>query len=142
MTKNRDNGSPAWQPIIDEGRTVRFTAKQNALNVPTAPWEDTKVVYTQHATDPVSFFSFDLILNEPQWLLDGQRGPDVTNSMRWIPFVTFWQVAADLPSAGSVQDGYGHNYSRATMIDTWAAVTEPDNWTNDRAKKLKELFQQ
>jgi uncharacterized membrane protein len=141
LTDRRDEKSPAWQPVIDEGRTVRFTAKENALDTPTGEWEETKVVYTQHATDPVTFFSFDLALNEPEWLLEGQRGPDVTDNMRWIPFVTFWQVAADLPTAGAVDNGHGHNYSQSTMIDAWAATTEPSNWSEDKASSLKQLFE-
>ncbi len=141
LIDTRDEGSPAWQPIIDSGRTVRFTAKDNALDVPAAGWEETRVVYTQHATDPVSFFSFDLALHEPDWLLEGQRGPDITDNMRWIPLVTFWQVAADLPTAGAVENGHGHNYSQSTMIDAWAGVTEPDDWSKDKSDTLKQLFQ-
>lgn len=141
LTENRDKGSPAWQPIVDNGRTVRFTAKDNALTKPKGEWEETRIVYTQHATDPVTFFSFDLALNEPDWLLDGQRGPDITDNMRWIPFVTFWQVAADLPTAGAVENGHGHNYSQSTMIDAWAGVTEPDDWSRDKSDALKKIFE-
>lgn len=139
LTENRDEGSPNWKPVVDEGRTVRFTGKENALDEPTADWGDTKIVYTQYATDPVSFFSFDLALNEPEWL-SGERGPDIIDTMSWIPFVTMWQVAVDLPSAGSVPDGHGHNYSRSNMTDAWVAVTEPDNWTDEDSSNLKSYF--
>lgn len=142
LIANRDLGTPEWQPIIDGGRTVRFTGKENALYGPSAPWGDTKVVYTQYATDPVSFFSFDLALQKPDWLRSGQRGPDLTPSMRWIPFVTMWQVVGDLPSAGAVPDGYGHNYSRSTMVDVWGAVTEPNNWSDQRATALKGFLEE
>jgi uncharacterized membrane protein len=47
LTEQRDDSSPAWQPVVDDGRTVRFTGKENALNIPSAEWEDTRIVYTQ-----------------------------------------------------------------------------------------------
>ncbi|MEV6401176.1 alpha/beta-hydrolase family protein, partial [Streptomyces sp. NPDC051907] len=28
--------------------------------------------------------------------------------MVWLPFVTFWQVTADLPFSTGVPDGHGH----------------------------------
>ena len=36
--------------------------------------------------------------------------------MRWFPFVTFWQVSADLANAAGVPDGHGHNYG-TTVLD-------------------------
>ena len=42
------------------------------------PWGDTRVVYLQHGSDPVVFFSPSLAWGVPDWLLDGQRAPDVS----------------------------------------------------------------
>ena len=36
-------------------------------------WGQTWVVYLQHASDPVVFFSPSLFIEDPDWLLDGQR---------------------------------------------------------------------
>jgi uncharacterized membrane protein len=140
LTNNRDEGSPAWQPIVDEGRVVRFTGEENALNNPSAEWGDVKYAYLQHATDPVVFFSFGLLFNNPEWLNDGERGPDITPDMAWIPGVTFFQVAADLPTAGTVPNGHGHAYSFSSYANVWAAITEPEGWNEDKTAKLNEFY--
>lgn len=140
ITTHRDPGTPAWQPVYEQGRTVRFTGREDALEKLTGTWGDTKVIYMQHASDPVVFFSPGLAIHEPDWLQEGQRGPDVSPSMRWIPFVTMWQVAADLPSAATVPDGYGHNYDATANVDAWVALTSPDNWSPQKTAILKAYF--
>ncbi len=142
LTDDRDEGSPASLPIYQSGRTVRFTAEQDALGVPTAEWDRTKVAYLQHASDPVVFFSWDLAFEEPDWLLDGQRGPDVSDQMVWIPIVTMWQVALDLPAAGSVPEGFGHLYTDAANAAAWIGVTEPSGWTDADTERLKTFLSQ
>ncbi len=139
ITANRDEGSPAWLPIFDEGIVVRFTGRENVLDLPTGEWRDARYVYVQHPSDPVSFFSFDLLLHRPAWL-NGERSPEMSPDIHWYPFVTFWQVALDLPMAGNVPPGYGHNYGSASYVDTWAAITEPESWTDEKAVALKALL--
>ena len=140
MTDTRDEGSPAWQPIYEEGRTVRFTALENALDKPTGEWQDTKIVYLQHASDPITFFSGDLALSSPDWLKEGQRGPDVSDKMQWRPIVTMWLVAADLAVAGNVPRGHGHLYQSGEYLDGWVGISEPDGWTVERTSELANLL--
>jgi uncharacterized membrane protein len=140
LVAGRDDGSPASLPIYQNGRTVRFTAEENALDDPTAEWDHTKIIYLQHASDPVVFFSRDLAFGYPDWLLEGQRGPDVSDDMVWFPIVTMWQVALDLPAAGSVPEGYGHLYTKAANTDAWVALTEPDDWTDADSAALKKFL--
>ena len=59
-----------------------------------------------------------LILTAPDWLRE-PRADDVVSAVRWIPFVTFWQVTADLPFATGVPAGHGHVYTRE-YVDAWA----------------------
>ena len=40
--------------------------------------------------------------------------------MAWIPFVSFWQVTADMVFAVNVPDGHGHKYE-ADYVNGWAA---------------------
>jgi len=140
LTKDRDPGSPASLPVYQNGRTVRFTAEVDALGEPTGKWGDTKVVYLQHASDPVVFFSWSLAFEEPEWLLDGQRGPEISPDFVWVPIVTMWQVALDLPAAGSVPQGFGHLYTVGANAAAWAGVTQPDGWTADDTQRLKDFL--
>jgi uncharacterized membrane protein len=136
LTDDRDPGSPASLPVYQDGRTVRFTGEVDSLGEPAATWDDTKVVYLQHASDPVVFFSWDLAFREPDWLKEGQRGPDVSDTFIWIPIVTMWQVALDLPAAGSVPEGFGHLYTVGANVAGWAGVTEPEGWTSEDTVNL------
>jgi uncharacterized membrane protein len=136
LTDDRDPGSPASLPVYQDGRTERFTGEVDSLGEPAATWDDTKVVYLQHASDPVVFFSWDLAFREPDWLKEGQRGPDVSDTFIWIPIVTMWQVALDLPAAGSVPEGFGHLYTVGANVAGWAGVTEPEGWTSEDTVNL------
>ncbi len=142
MEADRDPGSPAWLPIVGRGRTVRFTAEQDGLTRSPGPWGPTRIVYLQHASDPVVFFNQDLAFSPPEWLRDGQRGPDVSPQMGWFPLVTMVQVLLDLPGAGNVPMGYGHLYSATANMTAWAAITEPPGWNDRRAAALSAVLEQ
>ena len=73
------------------------------------PWEGTRVLFLQHPSDPIVWWSPDLLFTRPDWLKE-PPGRDRTASMRWYPIVTFWQVAADMTNAAAVPGGHGHNY--------------------------------
>lgn len=135
LVRDRDPGSPAYAPIFQDGTVVRFTGRQDLLDEPTGTWGDARYVYIQHPSDPVSFFSPSLLLHEPNWLAEG-RPPDFSPDMHWYPFVTFWQVALDLPAGGSVPPGFGHNFSIDAYVHAWAAVTEPDGWSDGQTEDL------
>ena len=42
--------------------------------------------------------------------------------------------------ATSVPLGYGHNFSPADYIDAWIEVTQPNNWSDSDAAKIKAHF--
>ncbi len=136
ILENRDPGTPPWQPIYREGRTVRFTAEENGFGKTPGPWGPTRLVYLQHNSDPVVFFSPELALQPPDWLEPGQRGPDISPEMGWFPLVTMWQVALDLPGAGNVPWGYGHMYSYRSNLESWVEITQPEGWTPAKTDQL------
>ena len=107
LTRNRDQGSPEWLPIFDKGENVRFVARADNLGRPADPWGTPRVVYLQHASDPIAWWNPDLLFAEPDWLRE-PRGYDVSPRMEWIPVVTFLQVSADMAVAVDVPDGHGH----------------------------------
>lgn len=140
IVDDRDSGSIPETPVYEEGTTVRFTNEENRLDLPAGTWGDTKVVYLQHATDPVVWYSTDLAFTEPEWLEEGQRSDELTEDFVWSPLVTMWQVLIDLAGAANVPEGYGHLYTKQANADAWAAVIEPEQMTAERAVELREFL--
>ena len=143
LTDNRDPGSPAWNPWYGEGRTVRFTAKDDLLKRDEGLWgPDTRLAYLQHGSDGVVWFSPTLLYRSPDWLADGQRAPDVSDRVQWVPVVTFWQVAFDLALAGAAPDGYGHMYAVRDYTQAWAGVFNIPGWTDEDTDAVATYVQQ
>ena len=141
LSQARQEGTSPGTPIYQDGTTVRFTAEEDNLGKTPGPWGPTRLLYLQHGSDPVVFFSPDLAYSVPDWLLDGQRAPDVSELMGWFPLVTMWQVALDLPGAGNVPDGFGHLYSKRANLEGWVAVTNPDGWTQAKTEALVSVLE-
>ena len=139
MTVNRDAGSPMWLPIFDDGANIRFAARPENLGRPEQPWGNPRIVYLQHASDPITWWNPDLLFAEPDWLRE-PRGYDVSPDMNWIPVVTFLQVSADMAVAIDVPDGHGHRYVR-DVVNAWAAVMQPPGWTAEKTEKLRGIVQ-
>ncbi|MGW4098765.1 alpha/beta hydrolase [Mycobacterium sp. NPDC004974] len=138
LTARRDPGTPQARPSYDNGRTVRFSEAANAAEIAEdtgAPWEGTRVLFLQHPSDPIIWWSTDLLFSEPDWLVE-PPGTDRTASMRWYPIITFWQVAADITNASSVPAGHGHNYGES-VLDGWAAVAPPEGWTPEDTERIR-----
>jgi uncharacterized membrane protein len=139
LTATRDRGSPQWLPIYDDGQNVRFVARPSDLQRPSASWPGRpKVVYLQHASDPIAWWTPDLLFKSPDWLSE-KRGYDVLPQTRWIPVVTFLQVSADMAVAVDVPDGHGHHYV-ADVANGWADVLSPPGWTPEKTAKLRPLL--
>jgi uncharacterized membrane protein len=139
ITRARNPESPSWLPVHRDGSMVRFMGRESQSDWSGQRWGPMRIVYIQHASDPMSFFSPNLLYRQPEWLI-GQRGPDVSPYLRWYPIVTFLQTAFDLPMATSVPHGYGHNFAAPSYIDAWIAVTEPDTIDSEKIAKLKAEF--
>jgi uncharacterized membrane protein len=138
LTTNRDDGSPQWLPIYKDGHHVRFAARADNLDRPDEPWAPPRVVYLQHASDPIAWWNPGLLFAKPDWLKE-HRGYDVLPEMLWIPMVTFLQVSADMAVAADVPSGHGHHYT-GDVADGWAAVLSPPGWTPGKTAKLRPLL--
>jgi uncharacterized membrane protein len=139
FTDHRDPGTPEVEPVYKDGRTVRFTNDVAAGVAPASTrWDGTRVLYLQHPSDPIVWWSPRLIWDRPDWLGE-PHGRDVLDSMVWIPLVTFWQITADLPLATGVPDGHGHTYTRE-FVDGWATVLRTPGWTPDKAEQLQDII--
>lgn len=138
FTAERDQGSPQWLPIYRDGLTVRFVSSPQDLQRPDSAWNGTRVVYLQHASDPITWWSPDVLVAEPDWLRE-PRGDGVLPSTEWYPIVTFLQLSADMAVAANVPDGFGHSYV-ADYADAWAAILEPEGWTDADTRRLREVL--
>lgn len=138
LTSRRDAGSPEWLPIYNDGANVRFVARASNLGRPGDEWGHPRVVYLQHASDPIAWWTPDLLFSEPDWLRE-RRGYDVLHQTQWIPVVTFLQVSADMAVAVDVPDGHGHHYV-ADVANGWAAVLSPPGWTQEKTERLRPLL--
>lgn len=139
LTRYRDAGSPEKLPIYDDGLNARFGSRPEDLNRPAnATWGHPRVVYLQHASDPIAWWNPDLLFARPDWL-EEPRGRDVSPRMEWIPVVTFLQVSADMAVAVDVPDGHGHVYVR-DIANAWADVLQPPEWTDEKTERLRPLL--
>ncbi|WP_280384320.1 alpha/beta hydrolase [Nocardia wallacei] len=138
VEQRRDPGTPEILPVYADGLVARFAASAEDLNHPPGQWLSPRVAYLQHASDPIVWWSPDLLFERPDWLSE-PRGPDVSRSVRWWPIVTFWQISADLALAQKVPSGHGHRYG-TLVLDAWAAVSQPPDWTPDLTHRIRQAL--
>jgi len=140
LTRERDRGSPFWQPVFDGGRSARFLnldPHQAALG---ADWPAPRLVYLQHPGDPAVFWTARALWRPPPWLAQ-PRGFDVPRAMHWFPVVTGVQAAGDvLNMLAGVPPGFGHNYSSQEYVLGWASVVPPQGWTDADTKRLAQFI--
>lgn len=134
---DRDATSREIEPVFNDGRIVRFTTDADADHPDPAgrPWTGPRVLYLQHASDPVTWWSPDLVYSRPDWL-EEEPGTDVPGSMIWIPVVSFLQVSADLAAAFSTQPAHGHNFS-GEHAAAWVTIVQPEGWTRELTQRLR-----
>ena len=138
VEKSRDPGSPEWQPVIQQGQTIRFAASPENYANPPGPWNEPRLLYLQHASDPVVWWYWSILWSRPDWLAE-PRGPDVNSASFWFPFVTWAQVTVDQFHGTGVPNGHGHNYGNM-MVSAWAELGQPPGWTSDDTVALQKLI--
>ncbi|KSZ58798.1 membrane protein [Rhodococcus pyridinivorans KG-16] len=139
IVDHRDPGSPEVLPVYEDGVAVRFASDVQTLEGQQGPWNDPRVLYLQHASDPVVWWGPGLLFERPDWLAE-PPGSDRAPSMRWYPIVTFAQVAADIMVGTSPPVGHGHNYEDLIPYG-WAAVTSPEGWTFADTQRIAEAVE-
>ncbi|MEO7058753.1 MAG: alpha/beta-hydrolase family protein, partial [Lapillicoccus sp.] len=131
LTAARAFGSTVTDPVVENGRHVRFAATPRQLTATMfgqqlGSWEAPRIAYLQHDTDPVVWWSTDLVLHTPTWLSETRPPDSPMSGMSWLPVVTFCQVTSDLAMANSVPGGYGHRYFESETVPAWAGVLGMD----------------
>lgn len=140
LVERRDPGSPVTDPVYADGLLVRFTEDPAELRGRTDeedPWIPPHVLYVQHATDPVVWWTPDLLFDRPAWLAE-PPGKGRHPGMMYMPVLTLFQVTADLGNAVGGSQGFGHLYD-TQILDGWAAVTGREGWDDDEAARFAEL---
>ena len=112
-------------PVVDNARRVRFVNEPSDLRTDLygrelGAWGFPRLVYAQHPSDPVVWWNNKLIWTQPDWLRE-RAGRDVSRDVEFTRFVTFIQVLADLPVAGTAPGGHGHTYHEE-LIPLWRAI--------------------
>jgi uncharacterized membrane protein len=125
ITSARVMSSTQVLPVVDDGRHVRFASEPDELEADQfgrglGPWGEPRIVYLQNRSDPVVWWHPRLLYRTPEWL-DETRPGSPAEQMSWAPFVTFWQVSADLGWANSAPLGEGHRYD-TEVVPAMAAV--------------------
>lgn len=140
VRQRRNVGSPAWRPRYGNGSLIRTTNQDNVLDDALAPWGPIRMVFLNYGSDPLVAFDFATLWRKPAWL-EEPRAPDVAPEMRWYPLVTALQLGLDMMGPLGVE-GYGHFYVYEDYIDAWAELTDPPDWSEERADALRTLFDQ
>ena len=125
LTAARHKGSPEVAPVVHNARRVRFVNEPSDLRTDLygrelGPWGFPRVVYAQHPSDPVVWWTNKLIWTQPDWLRE-RAGRDVSLNVEFTRFATYIQVLADLPVAGTAPGGHGHTYHEE-LIPLWRGI--------------------
>ena len=125
LTAARHKGSPEVAPVVHNARRARFVNEPSDLRTDLygrelGPWGFPRVVYAQHPSDPVVWWTNKLIWTQPDWLRE-RAGRDVSLNVEFTRFATYIQVLADLPVAGTAPGGHGHTYHEE-LIPLWRGI--------------------
>jgi uncharacterized membrane protein len=135
VTETRDAGSPTWRPVYGGGRMVRLASVAADLARPGERWSAPRVAYLQHVSDPVTWWTPDLLFDRPEWLRD-PRPHGIPRTMPYVPVVTFVQVSIDAVLGGNAPLGHGHMYG-PEQADAWALVAPPPDWSEADGARLR-----
>ena len=130
----RHTDSPAWRPRFGNGSLIRTLNQDGGADRFDADWGPMRFVFLQYGSDPIVFFDWSLAWHRPDWL-SGDRAPDLSPQMRWIPVVTLFQVGLDMALAVGTL-GYGHDYAARHYIPAWAETLAPEGWTDAESARL------
>lgn len=134
LVERRDPGTPVTEPVYADGLLVRFSEDPAEFRGDDTPWIPPHVLYVQHATDPVVWWTPDLLFDRPAWLAE-PPGKGRHPGMVYMPVLTFFQVTADLGNAIGGSQGYGHLYDHQ-ILDGWAAATGRPGWDDDEFQRF------
>ncbi|WP_159451378.1 alpha/beta-hydrolase family protein [Demequina sp. NBRC 110054] len=137
---SRDEGSSVTLPVLDDGIHVRWADSWGGLAELPGEWDDTRVAYLQHGTDPIVWIGPSVIWSSPEWLEGDQRSESVSEDMVWIPAVTAFQGVIDLILSTAVPEDAGHKYGNIA-VDALHEVTGDAGLDDDAVERVRALIE-
>ncbi|MDO5630834.1 MAG: alpha/beta-hydrolase family protein [Paracoccus sp. (in: a-proteobacteria)] len=134
----RNPGSRYVLPEVGAGDLVRFASQYAAPDRSGRPWGRTRILFLQYASDPIVFFDATSAWRAPRWMRE-PPAPDVSPLLDFVPIVTQLQLGLDMMLSKVPPPGFGHDYHAHDYIAAWAAVSAPDEWSEDRAARLRAI---
>ena len=134
-TDQREAGTPEHLPVYDDGSHMRWANQPADLSNPPTPFLAPRAVYLQNASDPVVWWSPDVLWSEPDWLNE-PRGPGVM-TWPWIPVISFAGLTGDMINSQGVPAGHGHVYGTDPVV-VWADILRPPGWTAEDTARLEQ----
>ena len=140
FSDHRDAGQPRGPARLSRtgGSCGSRTTRPRTYRRTASPGRRSRVLYMMHPSDPIVWWSPHLVFSEPDWISE-PPGKDVLKTMFWLPFVTFWQVTADLPFATGVPAGHGHKYT-SEYVDGFNAIMQPAGVTSQELTGLRKII--
>jgi uncharacterized membrane protein len=76
LVDSRDEGTPVWNPVYDDGDEVLFVQDAAELRSPTGSHDVPNVMYLQNSSDPVVWWNPQLLYRAPEWHVYGSGVAD------------------------------------------------------------------
>jgi uncharacterized membrane protein len=135
--QNARDPASAWVlPTIGDGSLVRYASHFADASNGEADWGNMRIVFLQYSSDPIVFYDPYSVWRAPPWMND-PPAEDASEHMRFVPFVTQFQLALDMALSFGAPPGHGHAYYAQDYIEPWVQVSEPEGWTEADTTRLK-----
>jgi uncharacterized membrane protein len=141
LRAGRDSGTPVYAPVLSARPSIRYFSDTAELADEMVGWEEPRVAFLEHPNDPVVWVDWSIFYRRPEWLTAGNRSPQLSSQMRYVPVVTGLQAVADLAMAESVPDDAGHKYGDATLM-AWVHVTGDNGLDPQALASIREVIAQ
>ncbi len=122
-------------PLTPEGSVAAFDSFEQYAALSPEERDRLRAVVVDHDNDPIATMSLRLAVKKPPWL-DGERGRNVPEKMKWTPVISFIQIMIDAMNAMVTVPGefksFGHDYRGDTADFVQAAYGFPSTTDEQR----------
>jgi len=129
-------------PLTPQGTVGAFDRFEQYEALSTSEKETLRAVIVDHDNDPIAQMSVRMAVKRPSWL-DGERGRNVPEQMKWTPVISFTQVLVDAMNAMVTVPGeyksFGHDY-RGDTADFVRAAFQLPQVSEDQMQSLHETL--